>query len=353
MSLKSTIINAFGISFYKDFIGFFLLVLFFGGGMMRTHDHYLLSLAISSNLLLLGIFLIITTTYTAFQLYHFKRKVSHSNHSIFKQLTLLNRQRKYQIWLLTYFVTHLLPIVYFVLIGYNAFFTNDSYVLLTLLLVYVTLTAIGYPILLDYLIGQIFYESKSLSRSNLFNLPFGLWYINELIINKGLLLFGVKCVSIYALSLFLATYNPAIYDQRWIVLGIFIASLANYFIYQQKEAFESRKCIWYRSLPLKISFKSLNAFTFLLVVNILELLIIIFKTPDGINLPYTLFSYMVFNLGFYGWSHIALPQKSTAQIQFLIMFLIFFAIQIHTPLTVFAIFFVGFLSIKIFSRFSI
>jgi len=309
VKLSSTVVKAYGITFYKDFIGFFLLVLFFAGGMMRGSDHYLLSLAISSNLFLLSLFLLIITLYTSLQIYHFNKRNSQPSYAVFKHLTLLPQVSKYKIWLTIYITTHLLTIIYVCMVGYNTLFVNHNYMVFAGLLLYVLLIVLLYPIIVNSRLKNSFYGGRVIRSSYHFKLPYSLWFISALISNKTILFLGAKGVSIYTISLFLDTYNSVLYDFRWLLLGIFLTSFANFFIYDQKAIFESKKCDWYRSVSLKPLKKSANAVIFLLTINMMELFIICIKTPENSSITQLLVAYIFFSVGFFSWPFIKPSRK--------------------------------------------
>ncbi|HSF53230.1 MAG TPA: hypothetical protein VLA71_05735 [Algoriphagus sp.] len=323
----------FTIPFYRNYLGFWILVLVFGGIFMELKQHILLGKFLFNQPLAFSIlpigFILFSTFHLTFQL----RLLRGHEYHFYHQTGLLSRRILGKNWAIVWLSTHVFPIIYLIFLSYFGV-EKQTWDLLAILWISVVS---GCLINLIFIYNSLLHPLKEtvLVRPKWnWPLPRISWFGLELRQNRPLLLLLTKTLSIVLLNGFFISYQTGTYDLRWLEFGILCIAYLHIPILLEKNEFENQKLSWFRSLPLPLFEKVLNHLGSLAIVLLPELIFLFWRSLQlgkmefVLILPLNLISILVGLLGLIYWK-----TKEFSIIRFSIgaFFLIFLSILFAVP----------------------
>ncbi|MDN3203192.1 hypothetical protein [Algoriphagus sediminis] len=246
--MKELSTSAFVSPFYRQFLGFWVLLLVFTTVFMEYPQHVLLAEFIYRNPILPWVLPLIFLSFSTLVLSFQKELLRRSSYTIFHHLGLWPkaefRSHIFQVWI----STHAFLMVY---LAFLSIYGIKAQAFLTVSILWLV---IFFSFVLH--LNQI---KKTLSKpikEKLFSRPFKRltlppfsWLMVQLKEKRPLLLLSTKGLSLILLSGFFTSYATGRYDIRWLLFAGLIAAYFHLPILMERMKMEGTSMNWFKSLP--------------------------------------------------------------------------------------------------------
>ncbi|PZX47554.1 hypothetical protein [Algoriphagus chordae] len=317
--------KSFVITFYRAFLGFFILVLVVFGVFMEMTQHLMIAERVLQNptgfYAVLFIFLAYAILQKRFQI----RLVNEKHYRVFHQLGFLSWKQLSWSFLPVWLANHVLILVYSILLSYVGIGIHAGVKLgiLWLFLIGIFLADIT---LLYFKLKKPFPESTRVRPAIFKKLKFEFWFLMHLRENRTLLILAVKIISIFLLNGFFYFYFGGGYDLRWLEFGLLCAAYIHFPLWLEKHNFETDQLPYFLNMPLSVARKSWQHIVPMVLILLPELVLLIYKFGTSENLS-ALASLLILlislNMGLNGMIKLIKDQERALKLSYLLFFLLF------------------------------
>ncbi|MCF6353284.1 MAG: hypothetical protein L3J06_09765 [Cyclobacteriaceae bacterium] len=336
-SLK-VLIKALVATFYKDNIGFFLVVLYLAFVLMRSTEHIALATAIATSLPLTLFTLLLWALYWLKAIGFMYKTINTSTYSFIRQLPLYSKLKQF-IWL--FIVTYIIgqpAWAYAVFISvFN--FKHATYGLFALMMAFLFIANSFMVLAIMYMLQRPMREPslglwhKFISKK--LSLPYPLWYVRHLFVHEPMLAFLTKAGSLMLLSGTFYLFTTDVYDWRLLGVGILFAFIINSMLIYNYYEF-TIKNYWVYNLPRTHSQIIFTTLITNIILFLPETLFILFHLPQniafihwgGLLLFQTFLSYFLFSSLLFK----PIAKEDYGKRIFYLMVLLIFVLMYSTPL---------------------
>ena len=317
--------KTFVITFYRAFLGFFILVILIFGVFMEMKQHLMIAERLLQNSTGFYAILLIFLAYTLAQKRFQIRLLNDKHYRIFHQLGFFTWPQLARNFLPVWLANHALILAYTGLLTYVGIGIHAGVKLgiLWLFLIGIFLADIT---LLYFKLKKPFPESTRVRAAIFKNLSFELWFLMHLRENRTLLILAVKIISIFLLNGFFYFYFGGGDDLRWLEFGLLCSAYIHFPIWLEKDGFESAELSYFRNMPLSYSRKIWQHSAPILLILFPELALLVFKFGALENLPnlvFLLVFLVALNMGIYGLIKWRSAQEKALKLGYLVFFLLF------------------------------
>ncbi|WP_339869978.1 hypothetical protein [uncultured Algoriphagus sp.] len=347
--------KTFVITFYRAFLGFFILVILIFGVFMEMKQHLMIADLLLQNSTGFYAILLIFLAYTLAQKRFQIRLLNDKHYRIFHQLGFFTWPQLARNFLPVWLANHALILAYSVLLTYVGIGIHAG-VKLGLLWLFLIGIFLADITLLYFKLKKPFPESTRVRPAIFRNLSFEFWFLMHLRENRTLLVLAVKIISIFLLNGFFYFYFGGGYDLRWLEFGLLCAAYVHFPIWLEKDGFESAELSYFHNMPLSYSRKIWQHSVPILLILFPELALLVFKFGTLENIPdlvFLLILLIAINMGIYGLIKLRNEQEKALKLGYLVFFFLFLLVifGIH-PLIISALCLLPFL-VSVRARYSV
>lgn len=286
MMLKPSILNP----YYRQNVGFYLLIFLSAFGFMRLEEHKQLSAMFMARLDLLLFAGLAWTLHVAKTSFFVHKTLQLPSHLFLRDFTLLPKFQQFKELAKLQFNLNLPFFAYAIfMLGMgikNQLYTGIACVLCMLIVLFVL------PVFFLQYRFQNFISNKSDSKTTLSRQLWPqsefFWYLRFLLSQDPLLFFSTKLFSFLIIMGLALLYPTDDYDYRLVYLSVFFAGIGQFAVGRKFGEYLSEKVWFMRNLPMTASYKlfflAANAF----ILCLFEVLILFRYRPEGVSLVYTL-----------------------------------------------------------------
>ncbi|WP_339756088.1 hypothetical protein [Algoriphagus aquimarinus] len=347
--------KTFVITFYRAFLGFFILVIVVFGVFMELKQHLMIAERLLQNSAGFYAILLIFLGYTLAQKRFQIRLLNDKHYRIFHQLGFFTWPQLARNFLPVWLANHALILAYSVLLTYVGIgiHAGGKLGILWFFLIGIFLADIT---VLYFKLKKPFPESTRVRPAIFKKLKFEFWFLMHLRENRTLLILGVKVISILLLNGFFYFFTSGEFDLRWLEFGILCTAYVHFPIWLEKDGLESQQLSYFRNMPLSYSRKLWQHAVPILLILFPELTLLVFKFGILENLPdlfFLLILLIAMNMGIYGLIKWRNEQEKALKLEYLVFFFLFLLVifGIH-PLIISAVCLIPFL-VSVRSRYSV
>ncbi|WP_339706108.1 hypothetical protein [Algoriphagus aquimarinus] len=317
--------KTFVITFYRAFLGFFILVILVFGVFMEMKQHLMIAERLLQNSTGFYAILLIFLAYTFAQKRFQIRLLNDKHYRIFHQLGFFTWPQLARNFLPVWLANHALILVYSVLLTYVGIGVHAGGKLgvLWLFLIGIFLADIS---ILYFKLKKPFPESTRVRPAIFKNLSFEFWFLMHLRENRTLLILAVKTISIFLLNGFFYFYFGGGYDLRWLEFGLLCAAYVHFPLWLEKDSFESEQLSYFRNMPIPYPRKVWQHSVPILFILFPELTLLVYKYGAIENLSelfFLLILVLSLNMGLYGLIKLRDNQERVLKSSYLAFFFLF------------------------------
>ncbi|SFT90339.1 hypothetical protein SAMN04489724_2685 [Algoriphagus locisalis] len=325
--------KTFVITFYRAFLGFFILVILIFGVFMEMKQHLLIAERLLQNstgfYTILLLFLVYAFAQKRFQF----RLLNDKHYRIFHQLGFFNWSQLGRSFLPVWLANHALIVAYSVLLTYVGVGIQAEGKLGILWIFLLGLFVADISILY-FKLKKPFPESTRVRSAIFKKLRFEFWFLMHLNENRTLLFLAVKIISIFLLNGFFYFYSGGGYDLRWLEFGLLCAAYTHFPIWLEKAAFESEQLSYFHNMPISFSRKLWQHSIAILLILFPELVLLVYKFDTVQNLPdlfFLLILLISMNMGIYGLIKWRKAIEKALKLGYLVFFFLFLLVIFGLP----------------------
>ncbi|WBL41738.1 hypothetical protein PBT90_13345 [Algoriphagus halophytocola] len=347
--------KTFVVTFYRAFLGFFILLILVFGVFMEMKQHLLIAERLLQNSTGFHAILLIFLGYAFAQKRFQFRLLNHKHFRMFHQLGFFTWSQLGRNFLPVWLANHSLILAYSILLTYVGIGIRSGGKLLILWLFLIGLFLADIT-LLYFKLKKPFPESTRVRSAIFKKLKFEFWFLMHLRENRTLLILAVKIISIFLLNGFFYFYSGGGYDLRWLEFGLLCAAYCHFPIWMEKAAFEAEQLSYFHNMPISFSRKLWQHSVPILGILFPEIALIIYRFGSFENLPdlfFLLILLISLNMGIYGlvkWRNV---QEKALKLGYLVFFFLFLLVIFGLPpLAISALCLIPFL-VSVRSRYSV
>ncbi|MFC3878652.1 hypothetical protein ACFOSV_00600 [Algoriphagus namhaensis] len=325
--MREIYIKSFVASFYKAFLGFFVLVLLIVGVFMEYKQHVLVAERLLQSDFGYITILLALLTYSFFQIRFQLTLLNEPKYRVFQNLAFLSKKDFFIFYFTQWVSNNLLIWIYGLFLTFISFGLGASYKVLVLWSTLLLIFAIG--LILIYQKVQKPIPERVIRVSKLFPIvPYPFWFLTHLKTDRPLLLLGIKALSILLLNAFLFSFSSGSYDLRWVQFGLLCSAYIHIPIWMDKVEFDQDRLAFFRNYPRPISSKLRDHLINAGVLLFPEVLILLMKFGwGGLSLDLIILCgfWLALNLALYGliqWKRWQMGWERMALIAFFGIFLL-------------------------------
>lgn len=338
--------KTFVITFYKAFLGFFILLIIILGVFMEMKQHLMIAERLLQNSVGFSSVLLLFTLYAIAQQRFQIFLMNDLRYRIFHYLGFFSWRQLGRYFLPVWLANHALILLYSLLLTYAGFSINAGGKLVILWL-FLTAIYLSDLLLIYYKLKKPFPDYIRI-RTRLFkNLIYNFWFLTHLREKRPLLILVVKLLSIFLLNGFFYVFTNGKFDIRWLEFGFLCTTYIHFPVWMEKHFFESQQMVYFHNMPLRFVLKLRMHFIIIVVFLLPELALLIYKYGGAADFS-GLFSLAILlvslNMGIFGlikWRKNAVHSHKAAYLVFFVLFL-FVIFGVH-PILISALCLVPFL----------
>ncbi len=335
--MKQLLSKAFVISFYKAFIGFFLLLIIIFGVFIKGEVHVMLGYQIIQSSYAMAGLTLLFGIYSTLHWYFQKKLLIKPNYKVFHQMGLIKPfpffKEQFYIWLSNHTIVILYSVFLSALCIDLKLWGTLAILWGILIILYFIYTLLIYY-QLRHPLSEIRINRNAFGKAKPFVISYHFWFLYHLKENRPLLLLASKLVSLFLLNLFFSAFQSGDYDNRWLQFAILCTAYVNLPLLKEKISFETSTLSYFLNLPISFLKKFKSHFSQVMGVIIPEILFILYQltTTDLSIFHITLiFLTIALHLGLYGLFNYIDDITRQGKYAFIAFFLLFFAILYHLP----------------------
>lgn len=319
--------KAFVITFYKAFLGFFILLIIILGVFMELKQHLMIADRLMQNPVGFSSVLLLFILYAVAQQRFQVSLMNDRQYKIFHYLGFFSWRRLCWYFLPVWLANHAFILLYALLLTYVGL-TVSAGVKLVILWLFVTAIYLTDLLLVYYKLKRSFPDYIHI-RTRLFkNLTFNFWFLTHLREKRPLLILVVKLLSVFLLNGFFYLFSNGKYDIRWLEFGLLCTTYIHFPIWMEKHLFESQQMVFFHNMPLSFVLKLRTHFAIIVIFLLPELALISYKyggTADFSGLFSLAILLISLNMGIFGLIKLkknAVHSHKAAYLVFFVLFLL-------------------------------